>query len=403
MHNRRLLALLIPLITLVSISFFTIAPSNIQAISEVTPTPSPSDDSPAQPEPTTVPPDEEVNVDALLAEGITAVQSNRFDEAIDLLSQVIAIDPTRVNAWLGRALAYSQVERFNEAINDVTEAIALNPWDPTLYSIRASIYEQDGNLGNALLDYDEAIRISPFQADAIVARAEIYAALGDAQSAGIDEALVRGLQNLGFGNPEAALAALDEAIATEAGTPAIALAHYFAAQVFMQTDEPDRVLTAYDNALAIDPSMHIVHLARGIFYRQNGDLAQAGADFTERMRINGRETLEGELTIGTTLEIEMAYQRVHRLTFTADAGTPLTFEASDAPDALTDPLIALLDPNGDPVAGDDDNGGGLNSAIEDFVLPASGTYTLLISHAEGGRSTGFQGTVLVQVSSGVDI
>ena len=49
-----------------------------------------------------------------------------------------------------------------------------------------------------------------------------------------------------------------------------------------------------------------------------------------------------------------------------------------------DPLIALLDPDGTPIAGDDDMGGVLDSLVENFELPADGTYTLVVSHANGG-------------------
>jgi hypothetical protein len=47
-------------------------------------------------------------------------------------------------------------------------------------------------------------------------------------------------------------------------------------------------------------------------------------------------------------------------------------------------LIVLLDPNGDPIAGDDDSGTQLDSLISSFELPTDGTYTLLVSHAGGG-------------------
>jgi hypothetical protein len=68
---------------------------------------------------------------------------------------------------------------------------------------------------------------------------------------------------------------------------------------------------------------------------------------------------------------------------------------------MIDPLIALLDPQGNPIAGDDDfgaaTGGEVDAEITDFILPATGSYTLLVSHAEGGYAVGFEGLVRVSI------
>jgi hypothetical protein len=61
----------------------------------------------------------------------------------------------------------------------------------------------------------------------------------------------------------------------------------------------------------------------------------------------------------------------------------------------------LLDPDGNPIAGDDDTGlgmNGLDAMVEDFELPSDGTYTLLVSHAEGGYIFGFSGMIEVEIS-----
>jgi pre-peptidase len=93
----------------------------------------------------------------------------------------------------------------------------------------------------------------------------------------------------------------------------------------------------------------------------------------------------------------MAYRRVYAISFEGEAGQEINITARDFGGAFTDPLIALLGPDGEPIAGDDDFGGGLDSEIDNFELPEDGTYTLLVSHAEGGYDFGFQGIVRVDI------
>lgn len=395
MKNRMLLAfgLSLPL-TMFALMSLPMAP--VHAISEVTPTPSPT----PQVQATAIPQD--VDVQALLEEAVSAVQAGDFETALPLFDDVLASEPDNVNARVGRAIAYGQLGRFDEALTDMARAIELEPWDESLFTIRASVYQSMGDRGNALLDYTQAITISPFDINAIAARAAIYAELGDTQSAQIDEAIVRGLRNLGNANPSGAIAAFEDATESGVESPAVALAHYISAELFRGND-PDRMLEAYNRAIELNPQMHIAYLARGILHRQSQNIEQAGADFAQRMDIHGRDVREQAVSIGQSVELEMAYQRVYRLTFAGRAGNTVTFTADDQPGSLVDPLIALLDPAGTPIAGDDDFGGNLNSEIAEFQLPVDGTYTLLVSHAEGGGATGFRGEIEVTITSNIDL
>jgi hypothetical protein len=141
--------------------------------------------------------------------------------------------------------------------------------------------------------------------------------------------------------------------------------------------------------------MHFAYLARGTSFRQAGDIQAAGSDFYNRITVLGTEFVDANLSIGSGVEIAMDYQRVVRIHFEGTAGAIITLSAREVVPASTDPLVALLDPDGNPIAGDDDTGGNLDSLIEDFELPISGTYTLLVSHAEGAYAAGFDGIIRV--------
>jgi tetratricopeptide (TPR) repeat protein len=139
------------------------------------------------------------------------------------------------------------------------------------------------------------------------------------------------------------------------------------------------------------------HLSRGIVYTLAGEPALAAADYMVWINANQSITQSGTISVSTPVEVPMSRGSVFNLTFEGTAGQTVTFEAitqrttsgvEPAPDVDdADPLLVILSPNGDPLAGDDD--GYLNytrgtDASVTFTLPEDGTYTLVVSHAGGG-------------------
>jgi hypothetical protein len=81
---------------------------------------------------------------------------------------------------------------------------------------------------------------------------------------------------------------------------------------------------------------------------------------------------------------------------TSDGGAIFTFEGR-AGDAVTitaesedfDAFLTLSDASGSPLTTDDDSAGNLNARIENFVLPADGTYSISVSSFSVGSSGSF--------------
>lgn len=111
----------------------------------------------------------------------------------------------------------------------------------------------------------------------------------------------------------------------------------------------------------------------------------------ERITLLERQSFEDTIEVGGFIDVEMAYGNVYRITFEAQAGDIVTINARDLRQVFVDALIVLLDPDGVPIAGDDDFGGMLDAQIDLFALPVTGTYTIVVSHANGG----FDGTIRV--------
>ena len=106
-----------------------------------------------------------------------------------------------------------------------------------------------------------------------------------------------------------------------------------------------------------------------------------------------REAIEvlgggGVLRLGQTVLGEIAVPgQVDRWTFEGQAGQVVTLALSHTAGSGLDPFLELLGPGGATLAASDDDGGGLNSLILGFALPADGSYTALV-RSWGNQSTG---------------
>ena len=361
----------------------------VAAIGEVTPTPAPEVEEELP---------DDIDVDALIEEGLEDIQAGEFRSALAKMDIVIEADPAISTAYYIRGLAESQLGMIDNAIEDFSAAIELVPWRFDLHILRGDANLANGSPIDALLDYDEAIRINPFAAEAYLRRSNIYFELDEDAAGDVDDLTARAMSDYSNGQLPEALAFLDEAIATGEGLDSIGMVYYLRGIVNLNIGDTDAVFEDYANALEIDPDIHNVYLARGILYGQQGNLKAAGRDFYNRITILGAETVEEEMAIGDTVEYDMAYRRVIEVSFEANAGQVITISANEIGDTFVDPLITVLDPDGQAIAGDDDSGDNFGSRLTDLELPDDGTYTLMISHAEGGRIFGFIGQIEVEIS-----
>jgi hypothetical protein len=81
----------------------------------------------------------------------------------------------------------------------------------------------------------------------------------------------------------------------------------------------------------------------------------------------------------------MTAGRTFRLPFEAEAGQHMTVSVTSVNPGEVDPVLLVVDPDGTPLVFNDDiSDENLDSAVSEFELPASGMYTLVVSHARGG-------------------
>ena len=92
---------------------------------------------------------------------------------------------------LGRKLL--QEDRFEEAIEQLTEAVKLDPVLAQAYNARGYAHFRLKQYAEALADFDRAIKLYPGYANAYVNRAATRRASGDKAGAAADQAMAREL------------------------------------------------------------------------------------------------------------------------------------------------------------------------------------------------------------------
>jgi len=335
-------------------------------------------------------------VETLLEDAITLFQAGNYDAVIDVINEVLLQEPENSEAYAIRGLAYSQLNNLVRAIDDFTLAINLREWDWSYYVFRADSLISAGELNEALFDLDRSIELNPRYELAYRTRSALFQRLNQNDLAALDELMSEGLLAAQFGDLVAALDAFSEVIDLDTGrTMQSANAYYNRALTNYRLEDLNSAIADYTAGMDVAPNMHDLYLGRGIALRENGDIRGAGEDFLRRIEILEADTQLQTLTCNVPVDIEMAYGTVYRMTFSALGGDAVTLSAREMGDVVVDPLIALLDPNGTPIAGDDDFGGELDSLIDNFRLPADGQYTLVVSHANGG----YEGMIRVQFTN----
>ncbi len=148
----------------------------------------------------------------------------------------------------------------------------------------------------------------------------------------------------------------------------------------------------YTRVIELDPQLVSAFLNRGVAYEQMQDRRSAAEDFDRFLDRQGVEVLDrGTIESGELVEARMATNRVLEYHFEAEAGQALSVDVESVYDNEVDPIIVVVDAEGEPVAASDDilrQDGSLismNSRISNQLIIEDGTYTLRVSHAGGGE------------------
>ncbi len=277
-----------------------------------------------------------------------------FENAIE-----IAAEPAGVYAQVGAM--YANTGDPERGIEFYNQAIELEPEVAHFYSYRAFAYDQMGDTEAAIADYTSAIELEPENESYYLNRAFEYEQLGDYAAAADD-----------YGS---ALAI----------NPDNANSYQLRGWALIEQAEYAEAVTQFDQALTLAPDDRWSYLGRATAQAQLGDNGPSARDFESYVELTQSYLTDAEtIKPGNSLTLELSEGQVYAVPLNAEAGTTLEIQAT-AQSLDLDPLILLVGIDGVPLAGSDDiASGNLNAAITDVVVPASGRYTLLVTHAGGG-------------------
>jgi tetratricopeptide (TPR) repeat protein len=98
--------------------------------------------------------------DAVL-DGVSSLNLNRPEKALESFNRAISIDPTRADGYLGRANALNTLKRFEEALPDYNKALEIDPNLANAYINRGSAYSHLGQYEKAIADYEKGLELDP--------------------------------------------------------------------------------------------------------------------------------------------------------------------------------------------------------------------------------------------------
>jgi predicted O-linked N-acetylglucosamine transferase (SPINDLY family) len=102
-----------------------------------------------------------LHFDALHLSGLIAAENKRFDDAADLISKAILVNPRNSSAYCNLGNVYLNSERYELAIENYSIALGLKPlYEEALYS-RGLANQRLGRFAEAEIDYKSALRINP--------------------------------------------------------------------------------------------------------------------------------------------------------------------------------------------------------------------------------------------------
>lgn len=100
-------------------------------------------------------------VDALLQEGIEAMQRGNYQAAVDIFTCVIEVAPSFAEGYNKRATTYYLMRRYEESIADCERTIDLNPHHFGALSGAGLCYLGQRNLTKALEFFERAVVVNP--------------------------------------------------------------------------------------------------------------------------------------------------------------------------------------------------------------------------------------------------
>ena len=120
-----------------------------------------------------------LSLEKKLDKGLKLYKKGKYQQAIELYSEILAENPNEAVAYNRRGNVYLKLEQYDAALTDYNRAIAINPDFLKAYNNRGNAYFQLKLYKSALADYTRVIEINPNLEFALYNRGNVFANLGN--------------------------------------------------------------------------------------------------------------------------------------------------------------------------------------------------------------------------------
>jgi Tfp pilus assembly protein PilF len=132
---------------------------------------------------------------AKFTEAMSNLANDNLGTSVDLLNEIIDLDPDDKLAVLARGAVYLKRGDHHLSISDFSRAVELDPDYAKAYHMRGLAHEMTGDDDAALEDFNKAIAVDPEYGAAYYSRATLYTKLGQEDSAAEDMQTIAHLTN----------------------------------------------------------------------------------------------------------------------------------------------------------------------------------------------------------------
>lgn len=117
------------------------------------------------------------DADVKLGIGLNLRDSGRYQEAIGLFEQILAVDPNNEKAQFNRATVLADLGRRSEALAEFDRLVKLHPDDADILTNRGIVLMQLQRLDEALASIDKALTIESGRIPTRLVRAQVLTAM----------------------------------------------------------------------------------------------------------------------------------------------------------------------------------------------------------------------------------
>jgi tetratricopeptide (TPR) repeat protein len=194
----------------------------------------------------------------ILSEANKASLEKRYDDAIELYTQYIKLNPEEFRGYFNRGTTYYNARKYTEGITDFTQCITLNPIFKEAYYYRGKCKEEVKNHKGAIEDYSYILVKDSNNVGFLKARANCYMSMSQNQKAldDLDRAISiskegeiykqRAELKLIMGDLEGALKDYE---AVERLIPEYKMVHYKKGNILLELKEVEEACDEYQKAL----------------------------------------------------------------------------------------------------------------------------------------------------------